>query len=121
MLVIVVMGIMWHFLEAWRLLPGARMISGLQGRSAFADPPEENPLRDYLLSRMLIVVYLILYVTFAWLQGGGWGYHYILLAWVLSLLSRFTGTVSVVWLAITTGIFLQGIGAYSVRFLWFHT
>ena len=44
-------------------------------------------------------------------------YHYILVAWVLSLIARFDDYVSIIWLALTTAVFLQGIGAYSLRFL----
>lgn len=119
LLIAILFAVLWHGLEAWRLLPGARMISG-QGARAMAptEPPANNPLRDYLSSRTLIVVYFVLYVSFAFARGDGWEYHYVLLAWAISLLSRFNSAFSVTWLAITTGVFLQGIGAYSLRFLW---
>lgn len=120
LLMAILLGVLWHFAEAWRILPGARMISGKATNPALAsaESAASNPLRDYLLSRTLIVAYAMLFIAFAFEKGDGWGYHYILLAWVLSLLSRFTSMVSIVWLAITSAAFLQGIGAYSLRFLW---
>lgn len=120
LIIVAVCGVLWHFAEAWKLLPGARMISGL---ASDAVPPfrEErlihNPLRDYMVTRGLVVLYAMLLSAFSFARGDGWGYHYILLAWMMSLLSRFTSRVSVVWLAITTSVFLQGIGAYGLYFL----
>lgn len=120
LLMVILLAVLWHFAEAWRIFPGARMVSGQATNPALtsAESMETNPLRDYLLSRTLVVAYVMLYIAFAFEKGDGWGYHYILLAWALSLLSRFTSTASIAWLAITSAAFLQGIGAYSLRFLW---
>lgn len=67
-------------------------------------------LSIYVASRMLILTYFILYMAFSIARDDGWGYQHILLAWVLSLFAQFKAIPSVIWLGLTTGIFLQGIG-----------
>ena len=74
----------------------------------------EDLLSIYMASRLLILAYFILYAAFSVARDDGWGYQLYLLAWVLSLFAQFKSFVSVFWLAVTTGVFLQGIG---VRFL----
>lgn len=110
--------LLYHFLLAWRHLPGAVLISG--GAENIVPPPErqgENQFVEYCVFRGMIVAYFILFGVFAFERDDGWEYHYVLLAWVLSLVARFNDTLSVVWLGVTTAMFLQGIGAYSLRFL----
>lgn len=78
---------------------------------------ETNLHRVYNVSRGLIVVYVLVYCAFAFDYDEGWELHYILLAFLLSLLAQFKARPSIVWLAITTGVWVQGVGAYGVQFL----
>ena len=112
----------YHMFLAWRLLPGAVLVSG-----GVTPNPEEtapaatgNRFAQYLAITLLTAVYVALYGAFAFRRGDAWEYHYILLAWVMSLIASFDDFISVVWLGITTGAFIQGVGAYSFGFL-FHT
>ncbi|CAN0545919.1 unnamed protein product [Ectocarpus sp. 12 AP-2014] len=77
----------------------------------------EDLLSIYVASRMLILAYFILYAAFSVARDDGWGFQLYLLAWVLSLFAQFKSFISVFWLAVTTGVFLQGIGAYGIAFL----
>lgn len=70
----------------------------------------EDLLSIYVASRLMILTYFILYAAFSVARDDGWGYQLYLMAWVLSLFAQFKSFVSVFWLAVTTGIFLQGIG-----------
>lgn len=83
----------------------------------------EDLLSIYVASRLLILTYFILYAAFSVARDDGWGYQLYLIAWVLSLFAQFKSFVSVFWLAVTTGVFLQGIGvsfSVSLRFVvWF--
>lgn len=114
MLVITVLVLFAHFVEAWRVLPGAHLISG-QGIPRIKIM--EDLLSIYVASRLLILAYFLLYVAFSIARDDGWGYQLYLVAWVLSLFAQFKSFISVFWLAVTTGVFLQGIGAYRLAFL----
>lgn len=70
----------------------------------------EDLLSIYVASRLLILTFFILYAAFSVARDDGWGYQLYLIAWVLSLFAQFKSFVSVFWLAVTTGVFLQGIG-----------
>lgn len=71
--------------------------------------------RIYNVSRGLILTYALLYGAFAFDKGDGLQQHYVLLAWVLSLLAQFKSRPSIVFLGLTTGIFMQGFGAHRLR------
>lgn len=111
MLVITVLVLFAHFVEAWRVLPGAHLISG-QGIPRIKIM--EDLLSIYVASRLLILAYFLLYVAFSIARDDGWGYQLYLVAWVLSLFAQFKSFISVFWLAVTTGVFLQGIGVSVV-------
>lgn len=114
LIVAVVLIIAWHFAEAWKTLPGAYYVSGQVNINIVI---KENLHRIYNVSRGLIVSYALLYAAFAFESGDGFEQHYILLAWVLSLVAQFKSRPSVVWLALSTGVFIQGIGAHRLAFL----
>lgn len=107
LLIITIVVVIAHFLEAWKVLPGAHLISGV---GVPRIQVQEDLLSIYVASRLLILAYFILYVAFSLAKENGWGYQLYLLAWVLSLFAQFKSPISVFWLAVTTGIFLQGIG-----------
>lgn len=107
MLVITIVVLFAHFAEAWKVLPGAHLISG-QGIPRIKIM--EDLLSIYVASRLLILAYFILYVAFSIAREDGWGYQLYLVAWVLSLFAQFKSFISVFWLAVTTGVFLQGFG-----------
>lgn len=92
---------------AHQVLPGAHLISGV---GVPRIQIQEDLLSIYVASRLAILAYFILYVAFSIERDDGWGYQHYLLAWVLSLFAQFKSTPSVIWLALTTGVFLQGIG-----------
>ncbi|CAM9973514.1 unnamed protein product [Ectocarpus sp. 12 AP-2014] len=104
----------YHFAEAWRTLPGAYYVSGNINLDIVI---EENLHRIYNVSRGLIVSYALLYGAFAFEEGDGLKQHYVLLAWVLSLIAQFKSRPSIIWLALCTGVFIQGLGSYRLRFL----
>lgn len=80
----------------------------------------EDLLSIYVASRLMILTYFILYAAFSVARDDGWGYQLYLMAWVLSLFAQFKSFVSVFWLAVTTGVFLQGIGVSYSLFLVCH-
>lgn len=140
LIALVAVAMSWHFVEAWNMsqkhnaegnLPGA--IGGTsvhiyhrdssftmrEGTSTRGGPRVRRltpAFREYVFSRAFVVVYV---VAFTWnaVRWHGWGLSYILLSWVLSLLSKFDSLFSTVWLAATTTVFLQGIGSFSVRMI----
>lgn len=112
MLVTVAAVIGWHFAEAWRVLPGAYYVSGNINLNIVI---KENLHRIYNVSRGLIVTYALLYGAFAFDAKEGFQLHYILLAWVLSLLAQFKCRPSILFLALCTGVFVQGFGSYRLR------
>lgn len=78
---------------------------------------ETNLHRIYNVSRGLILAYVLLYCAFAIGDDQGWELHYVLVAFCLSLFAQFKAVPSVVFLAITTAVWVQGVGAYGVQFL----
>ena len=76
-----------------------------------------NQLVEYYSLISAVVLHVVLFGAFANDRGDSWGFHYILVAWMLSLVARFDDALSMVWLGLTTGVFLQGVGAYSLHFL----
>lgn len=114
MVIILIPIIVWHFAEAWRILPGAYYISGQVPVKVII---ETNLHRIYNVSRGLILAFALLYAAFAYDEKEGWELHYVLLAWVFSLLAQFKARPSVAFLAVCSGVFAQGVGAYGVNFL----
>lgn len=106
--------VVWHFAEAWRILPGAYYVSGNVPVKIVI---EDNLHRVYNVSRGLILVWALMYAAFAHDADQGWELHYALIAWALSLLAQFKAKPSIVFLAITTAVFVQGFGAYGVDFV----
>lgn len=102
----------WHFAEAWKVLPGAYYVSGNININVVV---KENLHRIYNVSRGLIVTYAFLYGAFAFDTTEGFRQHYVILAWVLSLVAQFKNKTSIIFLALCTGIFVQGFGAYRLR------
>lgn len=121
-LLIIFVGIvfLYHFYLAFKRLPGAVLISGGIAPTAEETAPARagNRFAQYATTITLILAYVVLYTAFAHRRGDGWDYHHIILAWVLSLIASFDDFFSVLWLGITTGVFLQGVGAYSFQFLF---
>lgn len=70
-----------------------------------------------MVSRVVIVVYCILFTSFLLAEDNGMDYRGALLAWTLSLLACFPHNVSNLWLALNTGIFLHGISSHRLAFL----
>ncbi|CAM9267344.1 unnamed protein product [Ectocarpus sp. 13 AM-2016] len=121
-LLVIVVGLafVYHFFVAWKTLPGAVMISGGVAAPEDATAPVRsgNRFTQYMATTVLVAAFVALYAAFAHRRGDNWNYHYILLAWVMSLIASFDDPFSVVWLGVTTGAFLQGVGAYSFQFLF---
>lgn len=112
-LVAVILFVAWHFARAWLTLPGMQLVSGGEK----LPPPEEDLHGIYFTSRVVVVTWSILFASFLLVEDQGMDYRGPLLAWVLSLIAVFPHNVSNLWLALTTGVFLQGIGANGLRFL----
>ncbi|CAB1100560.1 unnamed protein product [Ectocarpus sp. CCAP 1310/34] len=110
----------YHFFVAWTTLPGAVMISGGVSTPEDATAPVRsgNRFARYMATAVLVAAFVALNAAFVHRRGDNWNYHYTLLAWVMSLIAIFDDPFSVVWLGVTTGAFLQGVGAYSFQFLF---
>ncbi|CAM9749362.1 unnamed protein product [Ectocarpus sp. 12 AP-2014] len=120
LLILVALVFAYHYFLAWKFLPGGWLGWGMvSGQVAEPSPPSraENRYLQYMVSITVIMVYIVLFSAFAYSRGDEWDYHYILLAWLMSLIASFDDYISVAWLGITTGMFLQGVGAYSFRVL----
>ncbi|CAM9925610.1 unnamed protein product [Ascophyllum nodosum] len=96
-------------------LEGTLLISGGKGENV--KKPEVNYHAAYTGSRMVLVLWGILLTCFLIIEDNGFDYRGALLAWVLSLLAVFLAPVSLLWLGVTTGIFIQGFGSNRLRFL----
>lgn len=120
LVIFVILVFVYHMFLAWKFLPGAVLVSGGVTPTANETAPvgTGNRFAQYLAITLLTAVYVALYGAFAYRRGDGWEYHHILLAWVMSLIASFDDALSVVWLGITTGVFVQGVGAYSFGFLF---
>lgn len=71
----------------------------------------------YASGRLAVVAWCILFSAFILNEDDGFDYRGGLLAWMLSLIAVFPHPVSYGWLAVTTGVFIEGIGAHRLRFL----
>lgn len=121
LIIFVALVFIYHYFLAWKLLPGGWLGWGLRsGRVPVDSPPpvRENRFFQYAATALIITTYVVLFAAFAHQRGDGWDYHYVLLSWVMSLLCTFDDPISVGWLGITTGAFLQGVGAYSFRIIF---
>jgi hypothetical protein len=102
--VAIVAVIVWHFVYAWRLYDAAGF---------------RNNFWVYTLSRFGTVAYFTAYTWMAIKYSPTFEVHHFWLGWALSLFGSFSHPISLVWLAITTAIFVQGIGAYDSQFLYY--
>lgn len=121
LIIFVALVFIYHYFLAWKLLPGGwlgwNLVSG-QVPERTPPPVRENRFLQYAAMALIVTTYFVLFAAFAHNRGDGWDYHYVLLSWVMSLLCTFDDYISVGWLGITTGVFLQGVGAYSFRVLF---
>ena len=79
--------------------------------------PRVNHYRTYKGSRLVLIFRAVLFTFFLFVKGKGFNYQGALLAWMLSLIAVFPVPESMLWLGLTTGIFIQGIGSYRLRVL----
>ncbi len=121
LIIFVALVFIYHYFLAWKLLPGGwlgwNLVSG-QVPEDTPPPIRENRFLQYAATALIVTTYVTLFAAFAHNRGDGWDYHYVLLSWAMSLLCTFDDPISVGWLGITTGAFLQGVGAYSFRVLF---
>ena len=113
-LIATIFAIFWHFKHAWLTLPGTVLISG-----GMQEPkkPMVNYNGIYVSSRLVVVAWSIGFFLYILNEEDGIHRRGALLAWMLSLVAVFPNPVSYCWLAVTTGVFLEGIGAHRLRFL----
>lgn len=97
-------GIAWHVLHAWNLF------DRLGYRQNFW---------VYLLSRGGAIFYFLLLGFIAIKDSPTYEIHHYFIAFALSLFGSFSHPTSLIWLAATSGIFVQGIGAYQAKFLFY--
>lgn len=116
---LVIVFIIWHLVVAWKELPGVALVSGVKSSETPHFEPNSRFGR-YMISQFLVLVLFIVASITLYEDYEGWGYHYALLAWLLSLMAQFDKTISLIWLALTSGVFVQGIGAYGVKLLSVH-
>lgn len=106
--------IAWHFARAWLTLPGLQLISGDTEKPP---KPDIDAHGIYASGRLVVIAWCILFCSFILNEDDGFDYRGALLAWMLSLIAVFPHPVSYAWLAVTTGVFIEGIGAHRLRFL----
>lgn len=78
----------------------------------------------YLIFRVALVFILSITYYLVHSEPTAHGYanfhlHHYFVAWILSLFASFNHKVSIYFLAITTGIFVQGISAYSAASMFY--
>ena len=113
-LIVVIFFIWWHFQLAYYTLYGFLFFSGYEEG---AMGTRANLYRTYKGSRLVLIFWAVLFTFFLFMEGKGFNYQGALLAWMLSLIAVFPVPVSMLWLGLTTGIFIQGIGSYRLRVL----
>ena len=67
----------------------------------------------YLAPRLAVVLGYAAYISILDFNDDSWELHHYLIAWIGTLFCAFDHPASVVCLAITTGIFVQGLAAYG--------
>lgn len=67
----------------------------------------------YLMPRLAVVLAYAAYIVILDFNDDAWEVHHYLIAWIGTLFCAFDHPASVVCLAITTGIFVQGLAAYG--------
>ena len=67
----------------------------------------------YLAPRLAVVGAYAAYIIVLDVNNDAWELHHYLIAWIGTLFCAFDHPASVVCLAITTGIFVQGLAAYG--------
>jgi hypothetical protein len=67
----------------------------------------------YLAPRLAVVAAYAAYIIILDFNNDAWELHHYLIAWIGTLFCAFDHPASVVCLAITTGIFVQGLAAYG--------
>ena len=67
----------------------------------------------YLAPRLAVVCAYAAYIIILDFNNDAWELHHYLIAWIGTLFCAFDHPASVVCLAITTGIFIQGLAAYG--------
>ena len=67
----------------------------------------------YLAPRLAVVLAYAAYIIILDFNNDAWELHHYLIAWIGTLFCAFDHPASVVCLAITTGIFVQGLAAYG--------
>ena len=67
----------------------------------------------YLAPRLAVVCAYAAYIIILDVNNDAWELHHYLIAWIGTLFCAFDHPASVVCLAITTGIFVQGLAAYG--------
>ena len=91
--------IAWHFAYA---------------RRAFSKPG----WHAYAYARVAVLVFYAGYSAALLLADDAYDYHHYFLAWAVSLIARFRHPLSASLLAISTGIFVQGVAAYGAAELF---
>ena len=73
----------------------------------------------YCISRLGTLGYFAGYTIMAIRDSTEFEIHHYFVAWSMSLFACFNHPLSLIWLAIMTGIFCQGLGAYDALFFFY--
>lgn len=73
----------------------------------------KNYFLTYIVSRFSIIFFFLIYFIIISVKKDNFHFHHYFLAWVLSLFADGQDIVSIGLLAISSGIFVQGIGSYG--------
>ncbi|CAM9500780.1 unnamed protein product [Discosporangium mesarthrocarpum] len=82
------------------------------GDGLVVDQWDPRNFQVYIVSRLVVMTFFAVYALLGLESEGGIELHHYSLAWMLSLMAQFRHGISVLWLAITVGVFVQGLGAY---------
>jgi len=87
------------------------------------------PMRNfitYVTARLAVVIFYTIFIVEIYKENedilpgfpkAQVHFHHYFLAWAFSLFAQFNHPVSIIFMAITTAIFVQGVGAYHAEFM----
>ena len=91
---------------------------------AFSELRNPREARFYLVSRLIIIISLGMAYFLIHSESNSLGVaklhlHHYFVAWIISLFASFNRRISTVFLAITSGIFVQGISVYGAGSMFY--
>ncbi|CAM9221823.1 unnamed protein product [Heterosigma akashiwo] len=73
----------------------------------------------YVLGRVGVLLFFLVYMMVAYNEYEEYHFHHYWLAWAVSLFASFNHPASLLLLAVSTGVMVQGLGAYHTDFVFY--